>query len=168
MRYRRSFEIGSAARGRTFTRDAPLRLNLKIFHVALPADVDQGSISETARMRIVVVIIAIVVGGWLTFDGIRALTKGDYVTSADGKLGPWSSVVSKFGLEPRSAVMKWLHVILGVAWLLSGVCYFAGISAGRPALLVCSGLTLWYLPVGTLLSIVQIALLFSTALRSAK
>jgi hypothetical protein len=73
-------------------------------------------------MRIVVVSIALVLGGWLAFDGIRALTKGDYVTARGGKLGPWSRIVSSFGLRPRSTGMKLVHVILGIAWLASAAC----------------------------------------------
>jgi hypothetical protein len=88
----------------------------------------------------VVLVMALVEGGWLAFDGGRALVVGDYVTrqSAPGQLGPWSKVVSAVGIEPRSTLMKTIHLALG----------------------------LWYLPLGTILSLIQIVLLLLPVLRS--
>jgi hypothetical protein len=119
-------------------------------------------------MRIAVVIIAVIVGGWLAFDGTRALSKGDYVTARSGQLGPWSRVVSIFGVDPRGAVMKWTHVVLGLAWIAAAVVFLVSGPAGRIGLLGCSVLTLWYLPLGTVLSIVEIALLCLPALRNLR
>lgn len=119
-------------------------------------------------MRIAVLIIAIVVGGWLAFDGTRALSKGDYVTPRSGQLGPWSRVVSILGVDPRSAVMKWTHVVLGLAWIASAAVFIVSAPPGRIGLLGCSILTLWYLPLGTVLSIAEIALLCLPALRNLR
>ena len=119
-------------------------------------------------MRITVVLIAVVIGGWLTFDGARALLRGDYVTARAGELGPWSRVVSTIGIDPRSAGMKWTHVILGIVWLASAAGFLVGVPYGRVALVGCSFLTLWYLPLGTLLSFVEIVLLFLPALRDPR
>lgn len=119
-------------------------------------------------MRITVVVIALVVGGWLAFDGTRALTKGDYVTARGGALGPWSRVVSALGVNPRSAVMKWMHVLLGAGWVASALFFLFGVSSARVALLGCSVLTLWYLPLGTVLSIAEIVLLLMPAMRGPK
>lgn len=119
-------------------------------------------------MRILVFTIALVIGGWLVFDGTRALTRGNYVTTRAGKLGPWSRLVSALGLDPRSRLIKWLHVVLGLLWMISAVLFLANGSGGRSALLGCSLLTLWYLPVGTILSVAQIILLCLPALRGSK
>jgi hypothetical protein len=116
-------------------------------------------------MRIAVVVVALVIGGWLSFDGARALLRGDYVTTRAGELGPWSRVVSTVGINPRSAGMKWAHIVLGIAWLVSSACFLVGFPNGRLALLGCSFLTLWYLPLGTMLSIAEIVLLFLRAFR---
>lgn len=118
----------------------------------------------------IVVGIALLLGGWLAFDGGRALVLGDYVTPSSGayagQLGPWASVVSAVGIEPRSTAMKLIHVVLGGAWLLAMVGFAAGASWARSGLLACAGASLWYLPFGTLLSLVEIGLLFLPALRS--
>ena len=110
-----------------------------------------------------VLVLALLEAGWLTFDGGRALLVGDYVTARSGpyagQLGPWSKLVSAVGIEPRSTLMKGIHVVLGVTWLAIA----AGFAAGRPwawtGMLVCAVLGLWYLPFGTLLGLAQIVLL---------
>ncbi len=51
----------------------------------------------------VVAALALIEGGWLAFDGGRALIVGDYVTPSSGpsagQLGPWSKVVSALGID---------------------------------------------------------------------
>lgn len=119
----------------------------------------------------IVVTIAFILGGWLAFDGGRALVVGDYVTPSSGeyagRLGPWASVVSAVGIEPRSTLMKSIHVLLGGAWLVAMVGFAMSASWARAGLLTCAVASLWYLPFGTLLSIIEIGLLFLPALRSS-
>lgn len=119
----------------------------------------------------IVIAIGLLLGGWLAFDGSRALIKGDYVTPASGayagQLGPWSKLVSAIGIPPRSNLMKTIHVALGVAWLVVIGCFAANASWAWWGVFVCAVLTLWYLPFGTLLSIIQIALLLTPPIRNA-
>jgi hypothetical protein len=117
-------------------------------------------------MRIAVVLIGLMIGGWLTFDGTRALIKGDYVTSKGGQLGPWSRVVSAAGIDPRGKNMKGAHVELGILWVAAVAIFVTQGLAGRTALLGCSVLTLWYLPMGTILSVIMIGLLLTPRLRA--
>ncbi|MFT3867089.1 MAG: hypothetical protein QM715_01200 [Nibricoccus sp.] len=119
-------------------------------------------------MKTTIVVIALIIGSWLGFDGGRALLKGDYVTARDGKLGPWSRIVAGAGINPRGAGMKWAHVALGALWLGAMACFFLGVSFGRSALIGCSILTLWYLPIGTVLSIAEIGLLCLYSWRGLK
>lgn len=119
----------------------------------------------------IVLVLALIEGGWLAFDGSRALVVGDYVTPRSGQyagqLGPWAKVVSAVGIEPRSALMKSIHVVLGAVWLGVMVCFALGVPWARTGMLVCAVLGLWYLPFGTLLSIIQIVLLSLPALRGS-
>ena len=119
----------------------------------------------------VVVALAFVEGGWLAFDGGRALIVGDYVTPGSGpsfgQLGPWSKVVSAVGIEPRSTLMKSIHLVLGIAWLVIMVCFALKLPWAWTAMLVCAVLGLWYLPFGTVLSIIQIVLLLLPPLRGS-
>jgi hypothetical protein len=60
-------------------------------------------------LRVLLIVLAVIEGGWMTFDGTRALTVGDYVTPRSGahagQLGPWHHVVSAVGVAPRSTLM---------------------------------------------------------------
>jgi len=111
----------------------------------------------------IVVVLALIEGGWLAFDGTHGLVTGDYVTPKSGKyagqLGPWSKLVSAAGIEPRSTLMKSIHVAIGVIWLAVIVCFVLRLPWSWGAMLACAILGVWYLPFGTLLSVVQIILL---------
>lgn len=119
----------------------------------------------------IVVLLALVEGGWFAFDGGHALIKGDYVTPRsgpyEGQLGPWSKVVAAVGIPPRSMLMKSIHVVLGGAWLVVIVCFVLRLPWAWTAMLVCAAAGLWYLPFGTLLSVIQIVLLLLPQIRSA-
>jgi hypothetical protein len=114
--------------------------------------------------RIAVVALTLLVAGWMTFDGTRALVVGDYVTpgtgSHAGQLGPWQYVVSAIGIAPRSTTMKVIFVIYGLSWLVVAVGFARGALWGWTAMVVAAVASLWYFPVGTLCSLVQLALLF--------
>jgi hypothetical protein len=115
-------------------------------------------------IRFALLAIAFLIGGWLVFDGARALVVGDYITpragDAAGQLGPWSRVISAVGFEPRSRLIKWVHVVLGALWLCAGGWFFINGSSGGVGLIVMSVCTLWYLPIGTVLSLAEMVLLF--------
>lgn len=117
----------------------------------------------------VVVALALIEGGWLAFDGAHALVVGDYVTPSSGRhagqLGPWARVVAAVGIEPRSTLMKSIHLGLGAAWLVVMVCFALGLPWAWWGMLVCAVLGLWYLPFGTVLSLLQIVLLLLPAVR---
>ncbi|HSR66565.1 MAG TPA: hypothetical protein VLU25_01375 [Acidobacteriota bacterium] len=113
--------------------------------------------------------IALLLGGWLAFDGAHALATGDYVTPSSGRyagqLGPWTHLVSAVGIDPRSTLMRIIHLALGVAWLDAAALFLLKFRLARPALLACAIASLWYLPFGTLLSLIVMGLLLSPDLR---
>ena len=100
------------------------------------------------------VFLALINGGWMLFDGSRALVVGDYVTPGSGphagRLGPWAALLEKAGIDPRSSGTKIAFVVLGVATLIAVAGHFLGAAWARPALLIVAVLGLWYLPFGTL------------------
>jgi hypothetical protein len=114
--------------------------------------------------RIAVLALTLLEAGWMTFDGMRALVVGDYVTPSTGahagQLGPWQYAVSAVGIAPRSTAMKLIFVIYGLSWLIVAVGFARGASWGWTAMVVAAAASLWYFPVGTLCSVVQLALLF--------
>jgi hypothetical protein len=119
--------------------------------------------------RWLVVLLGALLGGWLTFDGARAITVGDYITPRSGphvgQLGPWSRLVAAIGIDPRSSVMKGAHVILGLLWLAAVACYGARLPWGWWGVMGCAVASLWYLPLGTLIGIIQMILLLQPSLR---
>jgi hypothetical protein len=111
-------------------------------------------------VRPALVVLGLIEGAWMTFDGTRALTVGDYVTPSSGahagQLGPWSHVVGAVGIAPRSTAMKIIFVVYGLSWLIIalGLAFQSGWAL--PAMLIAALATLWYLPVGTIIGIVQL------------
>ena len=120
-------------------------------------------------LKWIVIAIALFQGGWLAFDGTRALRVGDYTTPSSGpragQLGPWSRVVSALGLDPRSAFVKWLHVALGLTWLIAAIVFLLRPAVGWWMLLGAGIASLWYLPLGTLLSAIVLALLWTSSVK---
>ena len=118
----------------------------------------------------IVLALALFQGGWLCFDGSHALLLGDYVTPRSGpgagQLGPWARLVSAVGLDPRSTTIKCLHLFLGIAWLIGSVAVIIDAPLGFWVLFVCAIATLWYLPIGTIISITLIALLLTRSFRA--
>lgn len=119
----------------------------------------------------VAVALGFILGAWLTFDGTRAFVVGDYVTPASGanagKLGPWSKVVAAAGLDPRSPAIRGLHVGLGVLWLVAVGCFIARVGGSHGLIGLCAVASLWYLPMGTLIGIVELALVVLPAVMRA-
>jgi hypothetical protein len=116
-----------------------------------------------AGLRAAVVALGLMQGAWMTFDGTRALVVGDYVTPSNGvhagQLGPWSHVVSAVGIPPRSTAMKLVFVVYGLSWLIISVGFAVHAAWASPAMLIAAIATLWYLPIGTIFAIVQLAAL---------
>ena len=124
------------------------------------------------KLAWVVVGLALIQSSWFVFDGVRALSVGDYVTPSSGpyagELGPWSNLVSAVGIEPRSTLMKSIHVGVGVLGLVAIVAFVRGVCCARRGMIACAVLGLWYLPFGTVLGIVQILILRTGVVRAVR
>lgn len=121
-------------------------------------------------LRWLVVAGAAVEAGYMVFDGLHALTQGDYVTPSGGdhagELGPWAAVVAAVGIEPRSAFMKWLFVLYGVTWLAVIIAFVLHARWAWWAMIAMAVGSLWYLVPGTVLSVLALVLLLSPAIRA--
>lgn len=117
----------------------------------------------------IIVVLTILNAGWMTFDGIRALTVGDYVTPQSGEyarqLGPWSKLVQLVGIEPRSTLMKFAFVIYGVTAVILAICLALNLSWAWWGMLIVAILGLWYLPFGTIANIIVLILLLLAQLQ---
>ncbi len=120
-------------------------------------------------LKWVVVTLALLNAGYMVVDGTRALTKGDYFTPSSGEhkgeLGPWARVVTAIGIEPRSTAMKAFFVVYGLAWIVVIVGFARGQTWSWFVMLVLALGSLWYLTVGTIVSVLVTALLVAPAVR---
>lgn len=120
-------------------------------------------------LRWIVVALALFLAGWFAFEGGRALVVGDYITPKSGRyagqLGPWSHVVEAIGLEPRSTFMKTIFLVYGLAWLALTARFALRARGSWWPMMIASIGALWYLPFGTLICAVIIALLLTPPVR---
>jgi len=110
-------------------------------------------------LRRAIIFLAASEAGYMALDGIRALIVGDYITPPGGQLGPWSTVAAAVGISPRSTLMKGVFAGYGLGWAAIIVAYAARAPWAWPAMLLAAALSLWYLPVGTLFSVLVTGLL---------
>ncbi len=116
-----------------------------------------------AWARWLTVVLCAVQGGYMAFDGVRALVVGSYVTPGSGEhagqLGPWARIVGAVGIPPESTGMKAGFVVLGAAWLVAAAGLAVGAGwAGWLGVVLAVG-TLWYLVPGTVISVAVLVLL---------
>lgn len=108
-------------------------------------------------MKIVVLFLSILNGGYMLVDGIFVMINGKFI--GPDRPGPWASIFSAAGID----VFKLgpMFVVFGVAWL---VFVFSVITRQRWAYVFGIGVsiaTLWYLPIGTIISVdILLALFF--------
>ena len=88
-----------------------------------------------AWARWLAVVLCAVQGGYMVFDGVRALVVGSYITPRSGEhagqLGPWARIVRAVGIDPESTAMKAAFVVLGAAYLVASAAWAAGAGWAR-------------------------------------
>ena len=106
-------------------------------------------------MKYLVIALASIQGLWMTIDGIYVIANGKYI--GPEKPGPWASLIGLTGVD----VFKLgpMFVLFGLAWLVFVGALFAEAGWARSLGIVLSVATLWYLPVGTFISIIVLGLL---------
>ena len=127
-------------------------------------------LSAVAWLRWLIVAVALIDAGYMAVDGTRALTVGDYFTPASGdhagELGPWAKIAESVGVAPRSTPMKAFFVIYGLIWIAVIVAFVLKQPWSWFAMLALAAGSLWYLTIGTFVSIVVLILLFVPAVRA--
>jgi len=107
------------------------------------------------RHKGALVALAALTGGWMLFDGMHVLLTGGY--ASDSQPGPWAALVAFIGLNPYR--IGPLFVLLGILWLICTLAHLLGTGWGKPGATATAIATLWYVPVGTALSVVYLAVL---------
>ena len=106
-------------------------------------------------MKIVLLLLAFVNGAFMLTDGIFVIVNGKYI--GPEKPGPWAAIFSSFDID----VFKLgpVFILFGIAWLVFAVGIFTNQNWVPMFGIVISVLTLWYLPFGTLISLIVLGLL---------
>jgi hypothetical protein len=106
-------------------------------------------------MKVLISILGLINGGYMLLDGLFVLLKGKYI--GPEKPGPWANLFYKLNID----VFKLgpLFIVFGLLWLTWLYALWTNQSWAYLLGLFTSILTLWYLPVGTLFSIIILAIL---------
>lgn len=106
-------------------------------------------------MNYVVVALSLINGAWMAIDGIYVIANGKYI--GPEKPGPWASLIGLTGVDVFR--LGPMFIVFGVAWLAFGVGFLSEAAWARTFGIALSVLSLWYLPFGTLISLVVLAIL---------
>lgn len=108
-------------------------------------------------MKILIALLGLLNGGYMLLDGVFVMLKGKYI--GPEKPGPWANLFYKLNID----VFKLgpLFIIYGLMWLAWLFALWTNQSWAYAFGLIVSFLTLWYLPVGSLLSVIIIVVLLT-------
>ncbi len=106
-------------------------------------------------MKTLVTIIGILNGGYMLLDGIYVILKGKFL--GPEKPGPWANLFYKLNID----VFKLgpMFIIFGLLWLTWLVAFWTNQNWTHMFGLIMAIITLWYLPLGTILSLIFICVL---------
>ena len=109
-------------------------------------------------LNLAMAVVALLAGGWMIFDGLHVMLRGKYF--GPERPGPWSIPFERLGVNPFA--LGPLFITLGVMWLVFAGATVTGHAWGRVGAAIAAVASLWYLPLGTILALVYLALLFAT------
>ena len=92
----------------------------------------------------------------MLLDGIYVVMNGKYL--GPEKPGPWAEMFYKLNIDVFK--LGWLFILFGILWLTWLFSLWTNKDWAFAYGITISILTLWYLPVGAIFSIIIIALLF--------
>ncbi len=108
-------------------------------------------------MKILLSILAFLNGGYMLLDGIFVMLNGKYI--GPERPGPWANLFYK--LDVNVFKLGPLFVVFGLLWLAWLYALWTKQSWAYPFGIFISIFTLWYLPVGTLFSLVVLVVLLA-------
>jgi len=101
-------------------------------------------------MKILISILGLLNGAYMLIDGIFVMVRGKYI--GPPKPGPWANLFYRFNID----VFKLgpLFIVFGLLWLVWLYALWTNQSWIYIFGLIISILTLWYLPIGAVFSMV--------------
>lgn len=107
-------------------------------------------------MKILITVLGLLNGSYMLLDGIFVIINGKFM--GPDKPGPWANLFYKFNLDVYR--LEPLFIVFGILWITWLYSLWAQQTWSYHFGLILSLSTLWYLPIGTLFSIVIFAVLF--------
>lgn len=108
-------------------------------------------------MKTVITFLGLLNGVYMLLDGIFVIITGKYI--GPEKPGPWAEIFYKMNVNVFK--LGWLFILYGLLWLVWLYALWTNKDWAYPFGLFISLISLWYLPLGTLISIlILISLLF--------
>lgn len=108
--------------------------------------------------KAVLILLTLSVGGFMLVDGARNLLTGTYFGPG---LGPWSALVRAAGFDPQHFGAAF--ALLGLAWFAATAGLLTRRAWARPAATAVGVLTVWYIPVGTVLALAYLVVVWTTS-----
>ncbi|MBD2769090.1 hypothetical protein IC235_14445 [Hymenobacter sp. BT664] len=107
-------------------------------------------------MKALITVLGLLNGSYMLLDGVFVMVKGKFI--GPEKPGPWANIFYKLNIN----VFKLgpLFIVFGLLWLTWLYSLWSNQNWNYAFGLTLSILTLWYLPVGTLFSLIIMGLLF--------
>ncbi len=108
-------------------------------------------------MKIIISILGLLNGGYMLLDGTFVILKGKYI--GPPKPGPWANLFYKLNVD----VFKLgpLFIVFGLLWFLFLFGLWTNQSWTNIFGVSISILSLWYFPVGTIVSLIILVLLLT-------
>ena len=107
-------------------------------------------------MKIIITLLSLLNGGYMLIDGMYVFVNGKYI--GPQKPGPWANIFYKLNIDVYK--LGPMFILFGIAWFAFLFTLWTNNSKAYAMGMAISVLTLWYLPVGTVISIIVMALLF--------
>lgn len=107
-------------------------------------------------MKLTILLLSLLNGIYMLADGIYVILNGKYI--GPEKPGPWSWLFSKMNAD----VFKLgpMFVVYGLCWLCFTLAFWTKQPWAWWAGICISFLTLWYFPIGTIISLILLLLFF--------
>ena len=106
-------------------------------------------------MKITMIILSLINGGYMLADGIYVLLHGKYI--GPEKPGPWAMLFEMFNMNVFR--LGPMFILFGILWLGFIPAVLTQTSWSNMYGIVLSIATLWYLPFGTIISIAILVML---------
>lgn len=111
------------------------------------------------QLRIGIVLLATLIGGYMIADAFHALYTGDYITIG-GHLGPWTAVLARAHIPYTSLLAKLIFLTAGSLYIVIAIDYAVNDLRSAAGVAAIAIATLWYLPFGTIFSLAVLVLLW--------